>query len=207
MKVTQTPRAGIVRTSGLVLVAAAVGAIGILGNGRSGASTEVTGAALVATDRNPFLDAYAVFMHPRCANCHPSGDAPLQGDDMRPHAQNVQRGVDGKGLFALKCANCHQASNLQGAHMPPGNPNWHLPPSHMKMVFVGRTAAQLASQLKDPEQNGGKSLEQILHHVEHDSLVLWGWEPGDGRTTPPISHKDFVGAMKAWIDQGAPIPE
>src|ERR1700741_625209 len=28
-----------------------------------------------------FLEAYRVFMHPRCINCPPSGDRPFQGDD------------------------------------------------------------------------------------------------------------------------------
>ncbi len=49
---------------------------------------------------------YGVLQHPRCLNCHPAGDVPLQGDDHRPHAQNVQRGADGQGLFAMKCATC-----------------------------------------------------------------------------------------------------
>src|SRR5688572_11603649 len=44
-----------------------------------------------------FIKAYRVFMHPRCMNCHPVGDAPLQGDDSHIHAQNVTRGPDGKG--------------------------------------------------------------------------------------------------------------
>src|SRR5262249_39436492 len=47
--------------------------------------------------RAAFLDVYKVLTHPRCLNCHPSGDAPLQGDDSHPHLQNVQRGGDGKG--------------------------------------------------------------------------------------------------------------
>src|SRR5882672_10047720 len=81
-----------------------------------------------AASRAAFLDAYKVFMHPRCMNCHPAGNAPLQGDDSHLHAQNVQRGSDGKGLYALKCANCHQEKNLPGANMPPGNLTWHLPP-------------------------------------------------------------------------------
>ena len=46
-----------------------------------------------------FKEAYKVLMHPRCMNCHPSGDAPLQGDDSHIHAQNVTRGKDGKGVF------------------------------------------------------------------------------------------------------------
>ena len=36
-------------------------------------------------------------MHPRCMNCHPSGDVPLQGDDSHLHVQNVKRGDDGQG--------------------------------------------------------------------------------------------------------------
>jgi hypothetical protein len=146
-------------------------------------------------------------MHPRCMNCHPSGDVPLQGDDSHPHAQNVKRGPDGKGLYALKCANCHQHANLPGANMPPGNPSWHMLPPTMKMVFQGRTPAELARQLKDSRQNGGKTLDQLLHHVTEDKLVLGGWDPGDGRTKPPISHTEFASRMREWIEKGAAIPE
>src|ERR1051325_6482790 len=86
-----------------------------------------------AESRAAFLAAYPVFMHPRCMNCHPKGDAPLQGEDSHIHAQNVQRGPDGKGLFAMKCGNCHQDKNLPGADMPPGHPEWHLPPASTRM--------------------------------------------------------------------------
>ena len=154
-----------------------------------------------------FRRAYPVFMHPRCLNCHPAGDAPLQGDDSRTHAQNVQRGPDGKGLFALKCAACHQVANTIGLHMPPGNPNWHLPPANMPMVFERRTPRELAEQLKDPRRNGGKTLAQLLKHVEEDGLVAGCWNPGDGRTKPPVSHADFAKAMREWIESGAVAPE
>lgn len=154
-----------------------------------------------------FLDAYRVFMHPRCMNCHPSGDAPLQGEDSHPHGQNVKRGPDGKGLYALKCANCHQDANLPGENMPPGNPNWHLPPPEMRMVFEGRTLGELARQLKDPRQNGGKTLEQLLAHVSDDKLVIGCWNLGDGRTKPPLSHAEFVQKMREWIEKGAAAPE
>jgi hypothetical protein len=157
--------------------------------------------------RAAFLEAYKVFTHPRCLNCHPAGDVPLQGDESRLHAQNVKRGPDGKGKYALKCANCHQPSNLPGENMPPGNPNWHLPPPEMRMVFQGKTPGELARQLKDPKQNGGKTLEQLLHHISEDKLVLWGWDPGDGRTKPPLSHAEFVRQMRAWVEKGAAAPE
>jgi hypothetical protein len=164
-------------------------------------------ATKIAAGRKAFLAAYEVFMHPRCMNCHPDGDSPLQGDDSHLHIMNVQRGPDGRGQFALKCKNCHQDENRPGLHMPPGNPNWHLTPPSMPMVFQGRTAAQLARQLKDPSQNGNKTIEQIVHHVTEDKLVLWGWEPGDGRTLPPLTHAEFAAKVKEWADSGAPIPE
>lgn len=164
-------------------------------------------AADEADSRAAFLEAYKVLIHPRCMNCHPAGDVPLQGDDSRPHMQNVQRGPDGKGKYALKCANCHQEKNLPGANMPPGNPNWHLPPPKMPMVFQGKTPAELARQLKDPKQNGGKTLKEILHHVTEDKLVLWGWDPGNGRSLPPLTHAEFTARMREWIEKGAAIPE
>ena len=171
---------------------------------------EAAGAANPRDDagsRAAFLEAYKVLMHPRCLNCHPSGDAPLQGDDSHPHAQNVLRGPDGKGKYALKCANCHQLANLPGLNMPPGNPNWHLTPPEMKMVFQGKTPGQLARQLKDPKQNGNKTLEELLHHVTEDKLVLGGWDPGDGRTKPPLTHDEFARKFREWIEKGAAEPE
>jgi len=157
--------------------------------------------------RQAFLAAYKVFMHPRCLNCHPAGDVPLQGDDSHPHAQNVKRGPDGKGKYALKCANCHQDKNLPGENMPPGSPNWYLPPPEMPLVFQGKTPDELARQLKDPKQNGNRTVEQLLHHVSQDKLVAGCWEPGDGRTKPPLSHAEFVGKMREWIEKGADGPE
>jgi mono/diheme cytochrome c family protein len=163
--------------------------------------------AAYKTSQQAFLEVYKVLMSPRCMNCHPSGDVPLQGDDSHLHTMNVQRGTDGKGMYAMKCSNCHQPENTPGLNMPPGNPQWHLPPANMKMVFQGRTPKQLAMQLKDPKQNGGKTLEQLYHHVAEDELVLWGWKPGDGRTLPPLSHDEFAKAFRTWIDNGAAIPD
>src|ERR1700760_2067337 len=74
--------------------------------------------------RQAFLSVYQVLEHPRCMNCHPNGDAPLQGDDSHIHTMNVKRGIDGHGVYALKCSNCHQPENAPGLHAPPGNPKW-----------------------------------------------------------------------------------
>jgi hypothetical protein len=148
-----------------------------------------------------FMDVYKVLMSPRCMNCHPSGDVPLQGDDSHLHTMLPRRGKDGKGIYAMKCSNCHQPTNLEGLNKPPGHPNWHLPPANMKMVFQGRTANQLARQLVNPKTNGNKTLEQLIKHAD-DGLVKAGWDPGEGRTVPPLSHAAFKKAWITWIEKG-----
>jgi mono/diheme cytochrome c family protein len=152
-----------------------------------------------------FLQVYKVLMSPRCMNCHPSGDVPLQGDDNHLHPQGVKRGPEGKGLYALKCSNCHQTENTPGLNMPPGADGWHLPPANMRLVFQGRSPHDLAMQLKNRSQNGNKSLHDLIEHMNTD-LVKWGWEPGDGRSIPPLSYAEFVDQFKIWIDKGAVVP-
>ena len=154
---------------------------------------------------NAFIQVYSVLMSPRCMNCHPSGDVPLQGDESKLHTMGPKRGQDGKGVYAMKCSNCHQPANAPGLHTPPGNPNWHLPPANMKMVFQGRTPHQLAKQLMDPKQNGNKNKEKLIAHAD-DGLVLAGWSPGEGRTLPPMSHAEFKKAWVTWITKGGYAP-
>lgn len=152
-----------------------------------------------------FEQVYKVLMSPRCMNCHPSGDIPLQGDDSHLHTMFPNRGEDGKGMYAMKCTNCHQPENTAGLHTPPGNPNWHLPPADMKMVFQGRTPHQLAKQLMDPKQNGNKTKAQLMEHA-HDGLVMSAWTPGEGRTLPPMSHEAFTKAWITWLEKGGYAP-
>ncbi|MEQ1678507.1 MAG: hypothetical protein ABL876_17560 [Chitinophagaceae bacterium] len=151
-----------------------------------------------------FLEAYRVFMHPRCMNCHPSGDVPLVGDDSHLHEQGVKRGPNGKGLYALKCANCHQEKNIPGEYMPPGNERWKLPSAKNKMIFQGKTPTQLAMHFKDSKFTGFKNFkEDLLHHVEFDPLVANSWTY---RTPPPLTQAEFVAKIKEWIEKGAAIP-
>jgi hypothetical protein len=164
-------------------------------------------AGYTAASKAAFLQVYKVLTSPRCANCHPAGDSPLQGDDGHVHLQNVKRGADGHGVTAMRCNSCHQDKNLPGENLPPGNPKWSLPAPEHKMVFVGRTPGQLCRQLRDVKQNGGRSLEQLFEHVSKDDLVGWAWDPGDGRTPPPLSRDETSKQMRTWIDQGAACPE
>ncbi|RXG21891.1 hypothetical protein [Leeuwenhoekiella marinoflava] len=156
--------------------------------------------------KEAFKKVYSVLMHPRCMNCHPSGDIPLQGDDSHLHGMSPQRGEDGKGVYAMKCANCHQNENTPGIHAPPGNPEWHLPPADMKMIFQGRTANELAKQLIDKSKNGNKSIKDLIAHAE-DTLVKAGWHPAEGLSLPPMSHKEFKEAWVTWLKTGAYAPD
>jgi hypothetical protein len=153
-----------------------------------------------------FMSVYRVLKSARCMNCHPSGNAPLQGDDSHIHSMNVTRGTDGKGVYGMRCSNCHQPENTAGLHMPPGNPKWGLPPANMRMVFQGRTPRELALQLLDPKQNGNRTKTQLIDHMANDDLVGWAWHPGDGRTLPPMSRPAFAAQVRLWIAKGAYAP-
>jgi len=174
----------------------------------SGTETRTATADDPVKARGAFNEAYKVFASPRCSNCHPAGDTPTQGDEHRVHDQGVTRGPDGKGPAGMTCSTCHQEENLDGEGLPPGAPNWHMPPPGNKMVFQGMTAAKLCEQLKDPARNGGrKTLKESIHHIEVDPLVGWAWNPGNGRTTPPLSKADLLKKLNEWIDNGAACPE
>ena len=150
-----------------------------------------------------------VFQHPRCQNCHIPGDAPLQFDDGRTHGMNVKRGAGGQGAAGLPCATCHPSRNppaSYGANMPPGAPNWHLPPARTPMVFLHLTPAQLCATIKDPARTGGKDLPAMLDHVASDPLVGWGWDPGAGRGPVPVPRAELTAAFRMWMDAGAPCP-
>jgi hypothetical protein len=91
--------------------------------------------------------------------------------------------------------------------MPPGAPNWHLPPPERKMVFIGLSKADLCAALRGPKRNGGRDFAALLEHVSSDKLVLWGWNPGVGRAAVAVPHDLFVARFKTWLAGGAPCLE
>ena len=175
-------------------------------NGTSDGSSRLTDKKDSVASVKAFMKVYKVLTSPRCMNCHPAGDAPLQGDDNHTHTMNVVRGPDGKGMYAAKCSNCHQPANAPGLHTPPGNPKWQLPPADMKMVFQGKTARQLALQIMNYNQNGHKNKEQLIEHAR-DTLVKAAWDMGEGRTPPPMAYADFVKTWDDWIKKGGYAPK
>jgi hypothetical protein len=156
-----------------------------------------------------FDTVYAVLEHPRCRNCHPSGDAPLQGDDSHVHAQNVKRGPEGRGMTGEACTTCHGPANPPsnyGAHVPPGVvEGWRMPSPEQKLVFVGVRPRALCQQIKDPATNGGKDMAALRAHLD-SPLVMWGWSPGFGRAPVPTPRAQFLEAWDTWARAGAPCP-
>ena len=140
---------------------------------------------------------------PRCVNCHPAGDRPLQGDEQRLHIPAVQRGDGGMGVPGLRCTTCHQQANYD----PPACPAirrgiWR------RSRWPGKAGrwAQICAQIKDPQRNGDRSLAELTDHMAHDSLVGWGWAPGSGREPAPGSQAAFGELIQAWVDTGAQCP-
>ncbi|BCH21851.1 hypothetical protein MesoLjLb_16360 [Mesorhizobium sp. L-8-3] len=180
-----------------------------LAAGASGQEAPAT-AADPARGLEEWEKIHAVFSHPRCANCHVEDEHPRWSGPEFPVAQhhgfNVGRGADGSGLgnAGQRCTTCHFDSNSSALHGPPGVEGWHLAPA--EMVWWQKSSAEICAQIKDPERNGGRTLEEVATHVRDDKLVAWGWAPGPGREAAPGSAQETYEAIRNWSAAGAPCP-
>jgi hypothetical protein len=152
---------------------------------------------------SPFDPIARVVTHPRCINCH-QDQSPRQTDAKIRHLPLVVRGADGHGAPTQRCQTCHQAKNSADGSVP-GVATWGLAP--LSMLWEGKTREQICEQMKDPARNRGRrSGAEVIEHMKTDPLVLWAWNPGGGRTTPPLTHEEFVKALDAWVRAGMPCP-
>jgi hypothetical protein len=157
-----------------------------------------------------FNEGAKVITSPRCMNCHPAGNHPLQGDDKHVHEPPVERGAGGSGVAGNTCAGCHNERNFT-LPMPassyksiPGHSRWGLAP--VEMAWEGKSAGEICTQLKDKTRNGGRDLALLHEHVANDDLVAWGWNPGAGRDPAPGTQERLGELIQAWIDTGAHCP-
>jgi hypothetical protein len=154
-----------------------------------------------------FTEIGKVLTHPRCMNCHPAGDQPLQGADHHVHFPPAHRG--GPGVVADACAACHTDRNVT-LHVTapfrsiPGHPRWDLAPR--EAAWEKKSLTEICAQLKDKQRNGGRDLAMLQEHVAKDDLVAWGWHPGEGREPAPGSQEQAGRLMQSWIDTGAECP-
>ncbi|MEM8894722.1 MAG: hypothetical protein AAGC88_09100 [Bacteroidota bacterium] len=172
---------------------------------------EITSTSEVVTSKEEeseiaFNKMMDVLTHQRCVNCHPSDDIPKQGEDRHYHRFGITRV---NSADATNCNTCHQASNNDYSGVP-GAPDWALAPH--KMRWEGLSRIKIAKSMMNPENNGNRSAEDIMHHLTEHELVLWAWEPGvdaegNPRELPPVPVDEYIEAVKTWIELGAIIPE
>ena len=154
-----------------------------------------------------FAEIGKLLTHPRCLNCHPAGDHPLQGADHREHMPPVWRGDTGH--LATDCSECHTDHNTtlhEAASYKsiPGHPRWAVAP--MSMAWENKSIGDICRQLKDVNLNGGRDLVMLQDHIASDDLVGWAWTPGEGREAAPGSQQLAGQLVRAWIDSGAECP-
>jgi hypothetical protein len=156
-----------------------------------------------------FTEIGKLLTNPRCMNCHPAGDHPLQGAEHREHRPPAWRGESGAGVPGASCAMCHTGGNFtlhEAATYQsiPGHPRWQLAP--LSMSWEGKTLSDICRQLKDTNRNGGRDLAALQEHFAKDDLVAWAWNPGLGREPAPGSQELAGKLVQAWIDSGAQCP-
>lgn len=154
-----------------------------------------------------FAEVGKVLTHPRCMNCHPAGEHPLQGAGHHEHRPKVWR--NDTGNFGTPCGECHTQQNVAVREATtyksiPGHPRWAIAP--LQMAWQGKSLGDICRQLKDTARNGGRDLTLLHEHIAKDDLVAWGWAPGPGREPAPGSQELAGQLVQAWIDSGAECP-
>jgi hypothetical protein len=157
--------------------------------------------------RAMFAELGKVLTHPRCMNCHPAGEHPLQGADHHEHFPPAWRPES--AAFADRCHTCHTDANYTlheaaSYRSIPGHPRWGLAP--LSMAWEGKSLGDICRQIKDKDRNGGRDLVLLQEHIAKDDLVAWGWNPGAGREPAPGSQQLAGQLTQAWIDSGAECP-
>jgi hypothetical protein len=77
------------------------------------------------------------------------------------------------------------------------------------MAWESLTIGELCRTLLDPRR-GGLKPEQVVAHL-NTGLVRWAWSPGlnargQPRSTPPLTHSQFVEIARRWVATGATCP-
>ncbi|MEL6185409.1 MAG: hypothetical protein AAFU79_12370 [Myxococcota bacterium] len=159
---------------------------------------------------------YEVASHPRCANCHvganerPMWSGPTYGRT-RVHGMNVVAGASRIGAESgMVCSTCHvtavatQAKNDVPHAAPRVAAAWRLAPAEAH--WFGKSSEFICQQLRDKEQNGGRTFQEVAQHLGHDVILHWAWTPGGGREPAPYSLEEHVADILAWGVAGMPCP-
>lgn len=143
------------RTAILAVVACGTILLSVHGWAQTQGTAELRPPSAFATIQNRaersralFTEATKVLMHPRCMNCHPATDRPLQGNDQHPHQPAAWRGQDGLGVAGNHCAACHTDHNVTLYERAtyrsiPGHPRWQLAP--IEMAWEGKSVGDISA--------------------------------------------------------------
>ncbi|MEP4197115.1 MAG: hypothetical protein ABJL99_15930 [Aliishimia sp.] len=156
---------------------------------------------------------YEVTSHPRCSNCHvgtsdvPMWSGPNYGKT-RPHGMAIRAGESRIGVEFIPCATCHVTDDTlnrgnPGAHEAPRvAAPWQLAP--VEAHWFGQSSDTICTQLRDPEQNGDRDLMDLAAHLDHDVILQWAWNPGEGREPAPHSLQEHITDILIWGTAGFP---
>ena len=88
---------------------------------------------------------------------------------------------------------------VQLEHAPPNEKLYGNPALGGVQATGGSTA--IRASWKPLRQAGA-----IANHVVTDTLVIWAWSPGLGRTPAPGNNAQFGELLRGWADAGAHCP-
>ena len=154
---------------------------------------------------------FEVVSHPRCANCHtgpsdrPMWSGPSYGET-RVHGMNIRAGESRIGAEFIPCRTCHVTSETASNDTPHSAPQvadaWRLAP--VEAHWFGQSSDDICRQLRDPERNGGRTVEDLADHLDHDVILHWAWSPGGGREPAPYNLDIHIRDLRIWGNAGQP---
>ena len=119
-----------------------------------------------------------VLESPRCLNCHPAGDAPLQIDDGRPHAMNITRRSEKNGLTVRDLPPRQERRAARTSRRARRTGTCRRPRRRWCSRAARRRSCARSSRIR--RRPSGRDLAALIEHVAHDPLVGWGWASGAG---------------------------
>lgn len=156
---------------------------------------------------------FEVTSHPRCTNCHvgdagiPMWEALGYGEE-RVHGMGIVAGDSRIGAESVPCRTCHVTSARANTvpHAPPHiDDAWRLPP--IELEWLDKSSAEVCAQMRDPETNDGKTIAELVEHLQTSAFVAWGFDPGAGRSAPTGTVEDIARDVALWGEAGTPCVE
>ena len=157
-----------------------------------------------------FNEIAKVVTHPRCMNCHPAGNHPLQGDDRHEHLPPVPRGEAGLGVAGLNCATCHTERNftLVGAARPTRAFRAIRAGASRRSKWPGK-ASRSARSASSSRTRRATADARSRCCTSISRTTTWSRGAGSrakGASRRRADQKQLGALAQAWIESGAQCP-